>query len=365
MNIPFVTFKNLEKELDTEIRQAFERVYKSSWYIGGKENEAFEKEYADYYKINYCVGCGNGLDALTLSLKAIGVGVGDEVIVPANSFIATALAVSVIGAKPVFVDCDFATNNIDANLIKNVITIKTKAIIPVHLYGYPADMDEIMSIAKENNLFVVEDCAQAHGARYKGKFVGTFGDIAAFSFYPGKNIGAFGDAGAIITDSEELATKVRILGNYGSDYKYHHIYQGMNSRLDEMQAAILRVKLAHLDRMNADRMRIAGRYLKKLKNNQIDLPILSDDREHVFHIFAVKCKKRDELAKYLKEHGIQTNIHYPVPIHMQKAYEELGYKEGSFLNAERVSKEELSLPLYYGMTDKDIDYIIEVINDWK
>ena len=365
MNIPFVTFKNLEKELDADIRQAFERVYKSSWYIGGKENEAFEKEYADYFKINYCVGCGNGLDALTLSLKAIGVGVGDEVIVPANSFIATALAVSVIGAKPVFVDCDFATNNIDANLIKNVITIKTKAIIPVHLYGYPADMDEIMSIAKENNLFVVEDCAQAHGARYKGKFVGTFGDIAAFSFYPGKNIGAFGDAGAIITDSEELATKVRILGNYGSDYKYHHIYQGMNSRLDEIQAAILRVKLAHLDRMNADRMRIAGRYLKKLKNNQIDLPVLSDDRAHVFHIFAIKCKKRDELAKYLKEHGIQTNIHYPVPIHMQKAYEELGYKEGSFLNAERVSKEELSLPLYYGMTDKDIDYIIEVINDWK
>lgn len=365
MNIPFVTFKNLEKELDNEIREAFNRVYHASWYIGGKEDEAFEREFAHFCGSKYCVGCGNGLDALTLSLKALGITVGDEVILPANTYIATALAVTYSGARPVLVDCNLDTFNIDVTKIESVITSKTKAIIPVHLYGCSADMDVIMDIAHRHGLYVVEDCAQAHGATYKGKKVGTFGDIAGFSFYPGKNMGALGDAGAIVTDSEELAKKVRALGNYGSDYKYHHIYQGMNSRLDELQAAFLRVKLFHLDKMNEDRIRIAKRYLEGIDNKTIVLPKLLDNSKHVFHVFAIKCKNRETLGKYLLDKGINTNVHYPIPIHLQNAYKELEYKEGAFVNAEKISNEELSLPLYYGMCDEEIDYVIEAINSWK
>lgn len=365
MNIPFVTFRNLEKELDTELRNAFERVYTASWYIGGREDEAFEHEYAEYFGVRHCVGCGNGLDALTLALKALEIGEGDEVILPANTFIATALAVTYAGAKPVLVDCDFDSCNIDVSRIEAAISDKTKAVMPVHLYGNPADMDEIMDIAHRYHLYVIEDCAQAHGATYKGKKVGTFGDAAGFSFYPGKNMGALGDAGAVITDSEHIASRVRALGNYGSDYKYHHIYQGNNSRLDELQAAFLRVKLAHLDKMNVDRRRIAAAYMKGIKNPNIIIPTLDDNREHVFHIFGIKCDNRDELADYLKNRGIQTNIHYPIPIHLQGAYQSLGYKKGDFVNAERLAESELSLPLYYGMTDEEIDYVIDAINAWK
>ena len=237
MLVPFVSFLPMEKELNNEIRSAFDRVFTSSWYIEGKEDEAFEKAFAEYCGTNYCVGCGNGLDALMLALKALGVGEGDEVIVPSNTYIATALAVTYVGATPVFVEPDINTFLIDPTLIEAKITAKTKAIMPVHLYGQACDMDAIMAIAKKHNLYVVEDCAQAHGATYKGKKVGSFGDAAGFSFYPGKNLGALGDAGAAVTNSKELADKIRALGNYGSDYKYHHIYKGNNSRLDEMQAA--------------------------------------------------------------------------------------------------------------------------------
>lgn len=365
MNIPFVSFKPMERELDKELRAAFERVYERSWYIEGKEGAEFEKSFAAYCNVDYCVGCGNGLDALMLSLKALGVTEGDEVIIPSNTFIATALAVTYVGATPVFVEPDIKTFNIDITKIEEKITEKTKAIMPVHLYGQPADMDPIMEIAKKYNLYVVEDCAQAHGATYKGRKVGSFGDAAGFSFYPGKNLGALGDAGALVTNNEEIAKKARALGNYGSDYKYHHIYQGNNSRLDEMQAAFLSVKLAYLDKMNEERRRIANRYLSEICNDEIILPSVRDDVEVVWHIFGVRCKNRDKLAEYLQEAGIATNKHYPIPIHLQGAYEALSIHKGELPISEEISATELSLPMYYGMTEEEIGYVIEKVNEFK
>ena len=293
MKIPFVSFKPMEKELDRELRAAFERVYDRSWYIEGEEGQAFEKAFAEYCGVKYCVGVGNGLDALMLVLKALGIGAGDEVIVPSNTYIATALAVTYTGAKPVFAEPDIKTFNIDVTKIEEKINNKTKAIMPVHLYGQPCDMDPIMDIAKKHDLFVVEDCAQAHGAKYKGKKIGTFGDAAGFSFYPGKNLGALGDAGAVVTNNEELAKKIRALGNYGSDYKYHHIYMGNNSRLDEMQAAFLSAKLPILEKMNEERRRIAKKYLEDVKNENVILPYVPDYAEPVWHIFGIRSKRRD------------------------------------------------------------------------
>ena len=309
MKIPFVTFKPMEAELDKELREAFDRVYTRSWYIEGVEDAAFEKAFAEYCDSKYCVGVGNGLDALFLALKALGVGGGDEVIVPSNTYIATALAVTYVGATPVFVEPDIRTFNIDPSRIEEAITEKTKAIMPVHLYGQPCDMDPIMEIAKKYGLFVVEDCAQAHGATYKGKVIGSFGDAAGFSFYPGKNLGALGDAGATVTNDAELAKKVRALGNYGSDYKYHHIYKGNNSRLDELQAAFLAAKLPHLNRMNEERRRIAQKYIDGIKNEEVILPYIPEYANPVWHIFGIRCKRRDELEKFLNDAGIGTNKH--------------------------------------------------------
>lgn len=297
MKVPFVSFLPMEKELDKDLRAAFERVYTRSWYIGGVEDEEFEKAFAQYCTTEYCVGVGNGLDALMLALKALGVGAGDEVIVPSNTYIATALAVTYVGAKLVFVEPDIRTFNINPENIEAAITDKTKAIMPVHLYGQACDMDPIMEIAKKHNLFVVEDCAQAHGATYKGKKIGSFGDAAGFSFYPGKNLGALGDAGATVTNNKELADKVRALGNYGSDYKYHHIYQGNNSRLDEMQAAFLSAKLPHLEKINVERRRIAQKYLDGINNSEVVLPYVPEDMVPVWHIFGIRCKRRAELEK--------------------------------------------------------------------
>ena len=362
MNIPFVTFKPMEKGLDKELRGAFDRVYTNSWYIEGKEDETFEKAFADYCGTDYCVGCGNGLDALMLSLKALGVGTGDEVIVPSNTYIATALAVTYVGAKPVFVEPSIRTYNIDPSKIEEKITEKTKAVMPVHLYGQACDMDPIMEIARKHKLFVVEDCAQAHGATYKGKKIGSFGDAAGFSFYPGKNLGALGDGGAVVTNSKEVTDKVRALGNYGSDYKYHHIYQGNNSRLDELQAAFLSAKLPHLDRMNKERRRIAVRYLNEIKNEKIILPYVISSVEPVWHIFAIRCKERDALADYLKAAGIGTNKHYPIPMHLQEAYKDLNIPKGTLPIAEEISATELSLPMYYGMTEEETGYVIEMVN---
>lgn len=365
MKIPFVTFKPLEKELDKEIREAFDRVYTRSWYIDGEEDAKFERAFSEYCNTEYCVGTGNGLDALFLSLKALGVGKGDEVIVPSNTYIATALAVSYVGATPIFVEPDIKTFNIDPNKIELAITEKTKAIMPVHLYGQPCDMDPIMSIAHKYNLLVVEDCAQAHGALYKGKRIGSFGDASGFSFYPGKNLGALGDAGASVTNNEKLAEKIRALGNYGSDYKYHHIMQGNNSRLDEIQAAFLTVKLPYLDKVNEERRRIATEYLEKIENPEIVLPYVPDYATPVWHIFGIRCKRRDELESFLNGAGIGTNKHYPIPMHLQKCYQNMRFKKGDFPIAEEISATELSIPMYYGMTDEEIQYIIDKINEFK
>lgn len=364
MNVPFVTFKPIEKELDMEIRAAFERVYERSWYIDGEEGRKFEEEFAAYCGTKYCIGCSNGLDALFLILKAYGIGAGDEVIVPSNTFIATALAVSRTGAKPVLVEPNILTYNIDPDLIEEKITEHTKAIMAVHLYGQAADMDRINEIAVRHQLKVVEDAAQAHGALYKKKRIGGLGDAAGFSFYPGKNLGALGDAGCVTTNDAELAKKVRALTNYGSDYKYHHIYQGYNARLDEVQAAFLRVKLPHLDRINEDRRKTADRYLSGIKNTNIILPFVDENTFPVWHIFAVRTKNRDLLAEYLLDHGIHTNIHYPTAIHNQKAYDDLEIRNGSLTVCEEISATELSLPLYYGMKE-ETDYVIDILNEWK
>ncbi len=362
MRIPFVSFLPLEKELDSGLRAAFERVYENSFYIQGEEGKEFEKKFAEYCNVNYCIGTGNGLDALVLALKALEITTGDEVIVPSNTFIATALAVTYVGAKPILVEPDIQTFNIDPGKIEEKISDSTKAIIPVHLYGQPCEMEPIMRLAEKYNLYVIEDCAQAHGATYKGKRVGAFGDAAGFSFYPGKNLGALGDGGATITNSKELAERIRALGNYGSDYKYHHIYQGQNSRLDEMQAAFLSVKLSHLERMNRDRRRIANQYLKGICNPEVILPHVILDAEPVWHIFAIRCQYRDELEAYLKGNGIGTNKHYPIPIHMQECYRDLGIAKGELPIAEEISATQLSLPLYYGMTDEEVQFVIEQIN---
>jgi len=364
MKIPFVSFLPMEKELEKDLRDAFDRVFTRSWYIGGMEDEAFEKAFAEYCGTKYCIGMGNGLDALMLVLKALDIGPGDEVIVPSNTYIATALAVTYVGATPVFVEPDIRTFNIEPKNIEEKITSKTRAIMPVHLYGQACDIDPIMETARKYSLKVVEDCAQAHGATYKGKKVGTFGDAAGFSFYPGKNLGAFGDAGAVVTDDEVLAAKVRALGNYGSDYKYHHIYKGNNSRLDEIQAAVLAAKLPHLEKMNVERRRIANRYLDEIKNEKVILPYVPEDMVPVWHIFGIRCAERAALEKHLNDAGIGTNKHYPIPMHLQECYKDLGFHEGDFPVAEEISRTELSIPMYYGMTDDEIGFVIDMINSF-
>lgn len=367
MKVPFASFRPLEEEIHKELADAFDRVLAGSMYIRGKEDERFEKEFAAYIGTGYCIGCGNGLDALMLALKALDIGEGDEVILPANTFIATALAVTYAGAKPVLVDPDIDTYNIDPALIEAKITDRTAAIMPVHLYGQPCDMDPVMDIARRHNLRVIEDCAQAHGARYKGKRVGTFGDAAGFSFYPGKNLGALGDAGACVTNDAGTADKIRALSNYGSKQKYDHIYRGNNSRLDELQAAFLSAKLPLLDRMNKERRRIADMYLKGIDNPLISLPAVPEYAEPVWHIFPVRTGSsdvRDRLEKYLAEHDIGTGKHYPIPVHLQKCYEDLGYSRGDYPAAELISDTQLSLPMYYGMSEEQIEFVIDCINDF-
>ena len=365
MKVPFVSFRPMERELDQELRAAFERVYTRSWYIEGVEDAAFEQAFAEFCGVRGCVGVGNGLDALMLVLKAWGIRAGDEVIVPSNTYIATALAVTYVGAKPVFVEPDIRTFNIDPARIEAAITEQTKAIMPVHLYGQPCDMEPIMAIARNHKLLVLEDCAQAHGATYKGQKIGSFGDAAGFSFYPGKNLGALGDAGAVVSNDERLMEKVRALGNYGSDYKYHHIYKGNNSRLDEMQAAFLAAKLPHLDRMNENRRATAQKYLEGIRNPAVILPYVPENVCPVWHIFAIRCNRRAELEKYLNENGIGTNKHYPIPMHLQECYKDLGFHKGDFLIAEEISETELSIPMYYGMTDDEVQYVIDTVNRYE
>ncbi|MCI6066036.1 DegT/DnrJ/EryC1/StrS family aminotransferase [bacterium] len=362
MKVPFVSFEVMHHEIQQEIDNAVLEVIHRNWFIRGQEDEEFEQKYARYCETEYCVGCGNGLDALMLLLKAYGIADGDEVIIPSNTFIATALAVTYTGATPVFVEPRLDTYTIDATKIEEKITSRTKAIIAVHLYGQPADMDEVNCIAKKHGLIVLEDAAQAHGAVYKGKKVGSLGDAAGFSFYPGKNLGALGDAGAITTNDKNIAEKVKTLANYGSDYKYHHIYPGNNSRLDEIQAAVLSVKLESLNSWNSRRQEIAEKYLNRITNSKIVKPIIGEARSHVWHIFAVRTENRNEFEKYLNENNIGTTIHYPTPIHLQGAYQNLHIEKGELPIAELISDTEISLPMYYGMTDKQISYVVDVVN---
>lgn len=345
MSIPFLDLNAPHDELRNELRNAFERVLDSGWYILGNEVKLFEHEFAGYCEAQYCVGAGNGLEALHLILRAYGIGVGDEVIVPSNTYIATWLAASYAGATPIPVEPDERTYNIDPTLIEAAITPRTKAIIAVHLYGQPADMDAINAIAKKHNLKVIEDAAQAHGARYKGRRVGALGDAAGFSFYPGKNLGAIGDGGAVTTNDPGLAEKVRVLCNYGSRVKYHNEVKGFNSRLDELQAAFLREKLKKLDAWNDRRKAIAEEYLNTLNGSNVVLPHVPDWADPVWHLFVVRNTQRDQLQQKLSEAGIGTMIHYPIPPHLQGAYAELGYGVGAFPISERIHREVLSLPM--------------------
>lgn len=364
MSIPFVDLQKTHQEIKKEMTRAFKRVYGKNWFINGEENKLFENEFAKYCGTKFAIGCANGLDALYLILKGYDIGIGDEVIVPSHTFIATALAVTYAGAKPILVECDLHTYNINPKLIEASITKKTKAIIAVHLYGQCADINQIKKIAKKYNLKVIEDAAQAHGATYYDKNAGNLGDAAAFSFYPGKNLGALGDGGAVTTNNKELANKIRAIANYGSTEKYVHAFKGINSRLDEMQAAFLRIKLKKLNKWNNRRKEIAKMYLEGINNKKIIKPEIEKFNEHVWHIFAIRTEERDIFKKYLLDNKINTIIHYPIAIHNQKAYSNCGYNPKDYPIAEIIAKQEISLPLYYGLKNSEIKYIIKVINNY-
>lgn len=359
MSVPFLDLKAGYKECQAEIDAAIKRVLESGWYILGEEVEAFEREYAAFCEAEHCVGVANGLDALHLALLALGVGAGDEVIVPSNTYIATWLAVSQCGATPVPVEPDETTYNIDPLRIEAAITPSTKVILPVHLYGQPADMDPILAIAFKYGLKVLEDGAQAHGARYKGKRVGAHGDVVAWSFYPGKNLGAYGDGGAITTNDPEIADRIRVLRNYGSRIKYVNEVRGFNSRLDTLQAAILRVKLQYLDRSNEARRKIAALYLEGLRDCGLGMPFVSDWAEPVWHLFVVRDKGRDQLQQKLTQAGIGTLVHYPIPPHLQEAYSDLGFGKGAFPITERIHQQVLSLPIFPDMTWKQGNQVVD------
>lgn len=363
--IPFNDFRIMHQELKEEMQEAFLNVYEGNWFIQGKEEKNFTEKFAEYCGAKYCVGVGNGLDALRMILQAFDIGEGDEVIVPSNTFIATVLAVTYVGAVPVLVEPDIRTYTINPALIEERITKRTKAIIAVHLYGQTCDMDPIIEIARKYNLKVIEDAAQAHGAEYKGIKAGNLGDAAGFSFYPGKNLGALGDGGAVTTNDEELAEKIRAIGNYGSTGKYNHVYKGTNSRLDELQAAFLSIKLDHLDKWNKRRREIAEKYIHGITNPAIVLPETPKYNLPVWHIFAIRTDKQKELLRYLEENGIEARVHYPIAIHMQKAYADLGYGKGDFPIAEVIADQEISLPMFYGLSDQEVEHIIFCLNRWK
>lgn len=364
MSVPFLDLRATYQELQGDLDDACRRVMNSGWYIQGKELSTFEDEFARYCGAHHCLGVSNGLDALHLILRAYGIGAGDEVIVPANTYIATWLAVSYAGARTVPVEPDDATANIDPERIRAAITPRTRAIMVVHLYGQPADMDAICTLAREHGLKVIEDAAQAHGAVYRGKRAGYLGDAAGFSFYPGKNLGAMGDGGAVVTNDERLAHAIRGLRNYGSHVKYHNEEKGFNCRLDELQAAFLRVKLHRLDEWNARRRGLANYYLDQMKCPAIRLPLVPEWAEPVWHLFVVRSGRRDELALHLQHHGISTMIHYPVPPHLQPAYSDLGYAKGSFPIAERMHEEVLSLPIGPHLSPEQAAQVVDAVNSF-
>ena len=339
-------------------------VLRSGWYILGKEVASFEEEFAAYVGTKYSVGLGNGLDALYLAFRALGIGPGDEVLVQGNTYIASVMGITMNGATPVFIEPD-EYFNIDASKLEEKITDKTKAILVVHLYGQASNMTPIVDLCKKHNLKLVEDCAQAHGAKWKRKNIGTFGDIGCFSFYPSKNLGAFGDAGAITTDSKEIADTIKMLRNYGSEKRYYNKVVGVNSRLDEMQAGLLRVRLSHMKELEDEKREICNRYLSEIKNKAIELPKIRDGATHIWHQFVIKCDTRDNLIEYLDKKNIGTIIHYPIPPHLSEAYAYLNVKEGSLPVTERYAKTVLSIPLYNGLTREEQDCVIEALNNYE
>lgn len=339
-------------------------VLRSGWYIMGNELKSFEESWAKYIGTKYCVGLASGLDALQITFRALGIHSGDEVIVSSNAYIACVMGITMNGATPVFVEPD-KYYNIDADKIEEAITERTKAILAVHLYGQACDMGKIMRVAKKHKLRVVEDCAQSHGNHWKGQRVGTFGDVGCFSFYPTKGCGAFGDGGCVVTNSETLAEQFRVYRNYGSEKRYHHKAVGYNSRLDELQAGLLHVKLSHLDDLNAERVRVAKRYLNEINNPLILLPEIQEGADSTWHQFVIRCSKRNELQQYLEKKGIGTLIHYPIPPHLSEAYAYLGYHKGDFPIAERYANEVLSIPMYNGITDDEIKAVIEGLNSFE
>lgn len=366
MKIPFLDLKRSNLRYQNEINEAVSRVAESGWYIKGQECKNFEDKFAEYCNANYCIGVGNGLEAIRLILLAyqeLGVFTkGDEVIVPANTYIATILAITDSGLTPVLVEPDIRTYNIDPAKIEEKITPKTKAILTVHLYGMVSNMHLLKNIARKHNLKLIDDAAQAHGSIYDGAKVGSLCDASAFSFYPTKNLGCIGDGGAVTTNDEELASVLRSIANYGSEEKYIHKYKGVNSRLDEMQAAVLSVKLPYLNRDIDERRKFARYYIDHIVNSEIVLPYINND-EHSFHLFIIRTVYRDNLKQYLEKKGISTQIHYPVPTHKQEAYKE--WNNESYPVTEQICAQILSLPLYIGITQQEVEYITKTLNEWK
>ena len=362
--MPFVDLAAQYQSIAQEIDSAIAGVVKRCDFILGHAVEQFEKEFAAYCEAEYAVAVDSGLSGLQLALSAFGIGPGDEVITAANTFIASALGISSAGARPVLADVDPATYNIDVVEIRKAITSRTKAIIPVHLYGRPADMDPILALAREHGLVVIEDACQAHGAKYKGIRAGSLGHAAAFSFYPGKNLGAYGDGGMVVTNNPAIADKLRMLRNYGQREKYHHEVRGFNHRLDTIQAAILRVKLKHLEEWNSSRRLHAQQYAELLRDTELGLPGKSEHTESVWHLYVVRTQRRAELARYLSEAGVSTGIHYPIPIHLQPAYRDLGYSIGQFPVTESLAQQILSLPMYAELPTSAIEYSTSVIHEF-
>ena len=339
-------------------------VLRSGWYIMGEELKSFENEFAEYIGAKYCVGLGNGLDALWMAFRILGIKEGDEVIVQGNTYIASVMGITINGATPVFVEPD-EYFNINVDEIESKITERTKAVLVVHLYGQASRMDKVVELCRKYNLRLVEDCAQSHGSKFKGKTTGTFGDIGCYSFYPSKNIGAFGDGGAIVTDDEEIANKMRIYRNYGSEKRYYNQVVGTNSRLDEIQAGLLRVRLKYADELNDEKKAIAARYDSELNNSHLILPEICEGCEHIYHQYVIRCKNRDALIKYLSDNEISTIIHYPIPPHLAEAYKYLGYKVGDYPITEQYANEVLSIPMFNGMLKEEQDYVIKVLNEFS
>jgi len=364
LNIPACDLKRQYDLFAPEFEEKALQVLRGGWYILGREVEAFEAEFAKYIGAKHCVGLASGLDALWIAFRLLGIGAGDEVIVSSNAYIACVMGITINGATPVFVEPD-AYDNIDASKIEAAVTPRCKAILAVHLYGQTCDMDAVMDVAKRRHLQVVEDCAQSHGSTWQGRQAGTFGTVGCFSFYPTKGLGAFGDAGAVVTDDAALADKFRTYRNYGSHHKYQYEVVGANSRLDELQAGLLRVRLRHLDALNEERQRIAARYTAEIRHPLVALPRVREQAYSTWHQYVVHCPQRDRLAEWLKNGGIGTNIHYPTPPYLSQAYQSLGYRAGDFPIAERYAREVLSLPMFNSLTEREQTCVIERINAFQ